>query len=120
MSNRKVIYAQDPVVRRLARRAVVSAFACAVVAALSVKPAWAGDKPAALNSVAGMYVLQFPGQNLAPVTTYIMNQPAVRGGNIVVVWSSVSKGNGVYDWSAVDTQIAAWAAIGKPVKLIVW
>jgi len=72
------------------------------------------------NRVSGMYVLQFPGQNLAPVTNYIMNQPAVRGGNIVIVWSSVDKGGGTYDWSGVDTQIAAWAAIGKPVNLIVW
>jgi hypothetical protein len=49
-----------------------------------------------------------------------MNQPAVRGANIIMVWSLVDKGGGSYDWSGVDTQIAAWAAIGKPVNLIVW
>jgi hypothetical protein len=68
----------------------------------------------------GMYVLEFPGNNLKPVTKYIMNQPVVRGGNIVVVWRDVDKGGGVYDWSKVDSAIAPWAAIKKPVNLIVW
>jgi hypothetical protein len=67
-----------------------------------------------------MYVLQFPGQDLSPVTKYIMNQPAVRGGNVFVQWATVEKSRGVYDWSSIEKQITPWAAIGKPVNLIVW
>lgn len=68
----------------------------------------------------GIFVLEFPGANLTPVTDYIAKQPAVCGGNIFVVWSQVDQGNGNYNWSSVDNAIAPWTAVGKKVNFIVW
>ena len=68
----------------------------------------------------GIFVLEFPGADLTSVNNYIMNQKTVCGGNVFIVWSQVDSGNGNYDWSHVDSQIAPWVAAGKSVNLIVW
>jgi hypothetical protein len=75
---------------------------------------------AAPDAPHGVFVLQFPGNDLAPVTNYILHQPDVCGGDIFVVWSTVDQGGGHYNWSSVDNQITPWAQAGKKVNLIVW
>jgi hypothetical protein len=54
------------------------------------------------------------------VQQYLMSNPIVAGGNLTVEWGMVDQGNGVYDWTATDAEIAPWAAAGKKVNLIVW
>ncbi len=68
----------------------------------------------------GVFALVFPGANPAPISNYILNQPAVCGGNLFVVWSQVDHGGGNYDWSALDKGINQWVQAGKKVNLIVW
>jgi hypothetical protein len=57
------------------------------------------------------------------VQTYLLHNPLVSGANIVIQWSSVDQGPGVnpqYNWSATDSAIQQWIAVGKKVNLIVW
>ncbi|MGO9230280.1 MAG: hypothetical protein ACLQKA_13880 [Bryobacteraceae bacterium] len=68
----------------------------------------------------GIFVLQFPGSDLTPVTKYIQAQPTVCGGNLFVVWSAVDRGNGNYNWTEIDSQMNQWVQAGKKVNLIVW
>jgi uncharacterized protein (TIGR03437 family) len=68
----------------------------------------------------GIFALQFPGANPAPINNYIRQQPAVCGGNLYVVWNQVDQGIGSYDWSSVDNLIAPWVNAGKSVNLVVW
>jgi uncharacterized protein (TIGR03437 family) len=68
----------------------------------------------------GIFALQFPGANPAPITNYIQKQPTVCGGNLYVVWNKVDQGNGNYDWSSVDSLMAPWVNAGKKVNLVVW
>jgi hypothetical protein len=75
---------------------------------------------AAPSAPHGIFVLEFPGDSLTTVYDYILPQPQVCGGNLFVVWSKVDQGNGVYNWSSVDSQIAPWTKAGKKANLIVW
>ena len=68
----------------------------------------------------GIFLLEFPGANPAPITNYILKQPAVCGGDLYVVWNKVDSGAGAYDWSSVDIAMAPWIQAGKKVNLIVW
>ena len=69
----------------------------------------------------GLFLLEFPGQSVTPsVLKTIMNESTVCGGNIFVIWSEIDSGNGQYNWTTLDSDIAAWTAIGKSVNLIVW
>jgi hypothetical protein len=75
---------------------------------------------AAPNAPHGIFVSEFPGEGVVPVYDYILNQPQVCGGSLYVVWKTVDKGNGQYDWTSVDAEITPWTAAGKRVNLIVW
>jgi hypothetical protein len=68
----------------------------------------------------GIFALVFRGSNPTPISKYILNQPAVCGADLYVVWNDVDRGNGSYDWSALDGQISQWTQAGKTVNLIVW
>jgi uncharacterized protein (TIGR03437 family) len=68
----------------------------------------------------GLFALQPPGANPAPITNYIQKQPTVCGGDLYVVWSTVDQGNGKYNWTTVDSQLNQWVAAGKKVNFIVW
>lgn len=54
------------------------------------------------------------------VQQYLMSNPVVAGGNLTLEWGMIDQGNGVYNWTATDAEIAPWAAAGKKVNLIVW
>jgi len=58
-----------------------------------------------------------------PLQSYLLNNPIVSGGNLVVEWGMIDQGPGAspqYDWSALDEEIAPWTVAGKKVNLIVW
>jgi hypothetical protein len=69
------------------------------------------------NAPHGLFALTVAGTK---VNQYILNQPEVCGGSLFVVWSALDKGGGQYNWSSLDTSIAAWTAVGKKANLIVW
>jgi hypothetical protein len=71
------------------------------------------------NAPHGIFALDYNGATAFGLSA-IVHQPAVCGGIPFIVWSTVDKGNGQYDWSSVDTNIAYWTAAGKTVNLLVW
>jgi len=46
--------------------------------------------------------------------------PLVKGGLLVVPWGTVDKGNGVYDFSEIDADLATLKASGKRLIIEVW
>ena len=71
----------------------------------------------------GIFALEFPQKVEKAVPDVVLNNPAVCGGNVFIVWSYVDAGpNAVqqYDFSSIDTQIAEWTGAGRSVNLIVW
>ncbi len=65
----------------------------------------------------GVYSVFFPGEKSQP---YQIAEPTVMGQTIVVVWSDVDTGTGVYNWSSIESQISPWWAAGKKTGLVVW
>ncbi|MDO8540036.1 MAG: beta-galactosidase [Opitutaceae bacterium] len=58
----------------------------------------------------GFYLLWGEGR---PGADEIMRLPFIRGGQIVVQWGDVETGPGKYDFSAVDSALARFAASGR-------
>jgi uncharacterized protein (TIGR03437 family) len=75
---------------------------------------------AAPYSPHGIFALIFQGANPVPIANYILKQPTVCGADLYVIWNQIDRGNGNYDWSALDNQINQWVQAGKSVNLIVW
>ena len=46
-----------------------------------------------------------------------VNNPNLRGGILIIPWSTIEPAQGQFDWSSVDTQIAPWVAAGKKVAI---
>ncbi len=68
----------------------------------------------------GLFVFQ-PG---AQPPGYVLDNPAICGGNFFVDWKVVDKGpqtNGTaqYDWTSIEAQIAPWANAGKKANLLI-
>jgi hypothetical protein len=85
--------------------AVVAAWLCAATASAQGVPANAGVY--VLNSVASTQAL--------PTAAY--SSGYIDGVTLVFYWNTIETADGVFNWSAVDSQIAAAAAAGKKVNL---
>jgi hypothetical protein len=75
------------------------------------------------TAVHGVFAIEFPQKVQHPVPSVVLDNPAVCGGNIYVVWKTVDAGPNAatrYDFSSVDSQIAEWIGAGKSVNLVVW
>ena len=77
----------------------------------------ANDGPAAAT---GIFAIEFPGEDMSDVNSYLIPEQNVAGDVAFVVWSAVDSGNGVLDWSSVESQIATWWNGGKKTALVVW
>lgn len=58
----------------------------------------------------------YPSLQLAEVIA----NPAASFGVVFIKWSDVDNGNGKYDWSIPDAQIAPWLKAGKKVAIDLW
>jgi hypothetical protein len=84
-------------------------------------PPPAPQPPPGPGVVNGVFALQIPGTNNTNInSSYLIPQANVTGAVIFVVWSAVDSGNGVLDWSSVESQIAPWWSAGKKSALVVW
>jgi hypothetical protein len=68
----------------------------------------------------GIFAIEFPGEDMTSINSYLIPQSAVAGDVAFVIWSSVDSGNGQLDWSSVESQIAPWWSGGKKTALVVW
>jgi len=57
----------------------------------------ANDGPAAAT---GIFAIEFPGEDMSDVNSYLIPEQNVAGDVAFVVWSAVDSGNGVLDWSS--------------------
>jgi hypothetical protein len=71
---------------------------------------------AAPASNAGVYALNSVAST-QPLPTAAYSSSYIDGVTLVFYWNAVEPQDGVYDWTAVDSQIAAAAALGKKVNL---
>ena len=86
----------------------------AALAALVVPQSVSAQTPPAAN--AGVYLLNSVASTQAlPPAAYTAS--AIDGATLVFYWNAVEPQDGVYDWTAIDSQIAAIAAVGKKVNL---
>jgi hypothetical protein len=85
-----------------------------VLLTLTASSAARAQSPPAAN--AGLYVLNSVASTQA-LPTAAFGSSYIDGATLVFYWSAIEPQDGVYDWSAVDSQIAAVAALGKKVNL---
>ena len=84
----------------------------AVLLVLSASLAFAQAKPV-------MNVLFPPSPNSADVKL-LMTNPLVTGTDIVINWSDVDEGGGIYNFNIPDEAAAPWIAAKKIVNFVVW
>jgi PKD repeat protein len=76
----------------------------------------AGSVSQPVANTNGVYSLSIPNK---PVAAGVLSDPNVDGVALRPTWDAIETGNGVYNWSYLDSQIAAAAQAGKKVAISV-
>lgn len=62
------------------------------------------------NSFAGLYNIWYKNED-------VLNEPLIKGGQIMLQWADVEKSEGQYDFSSIEKQLAHFSEIGKKTTI---
>jgi hypothetical protein len=69
----------------------------------------------------GLFAILFPNVVMqAKAEQYLLHNPVVCGANMYLIWNDIDRGDGRYDFSKVEEEMAPWIKAGKQVNLISW